>query len=530
MIYISFTLFDFPIFRTNFTSTDLVYLFVGFLFVVGSIICFLYDKHKTALISLFMGAFILRLLMAFIDPYIQLWDEQFHALVAYNMMDNPFHPMLYKTPVLPFDYRNWTSNHIWLHKQPLFLWQMALAMKIFGVSPLSIRLPSVILSSLIVPAIYRIGSITMNKRVGFLSALFISVSNIHINIVSGFLNTDQNDAVFLCYVTFSLWAWTEYNYSGKKYWLLFIGLFAGMAILVKWLVGFLVYFGWVVSLIVSEQKRKQIRYWKEICISLAITLIIALPWQLYVYFKWPLENIEETKQNMQHFSDNFDHTGPWWYHLSLIQDQYGLFFMLLLIGGMVLFLKSSAKIDYKWAYMSNIIFVYTFFALIPTRMPFFCFCVSGLLVFIAAFGLESFFIFINKYITYYFRIFLCVTMIAISLSLMNIDRLEHFHTDRNKGDFYRQARIWNLSAYKKTKLLLVDSSYVVFNCPKWNAVSFMFYNGNTAYETIPTLEQYNFLKKQNIPIAIFNDTPLPEYLTNDFSVIKIPYKLIRNGF
>src|SRR5436309_1713053 len=101
-------------------------------------------------------AFALRCYMATLDPFLHEWDECFHALVARNMMDNPFVPMLHKGQILPYDYHQWVSNTVWLHKQPLFLWQIALSMKLFGVSEFALRLPSIIMGSLTVPMLYQI--------------------------------------------------------------------------------------------------------------------------------------------------------------------------------------------------------------------------------------------------------------------------------------------------------------------------------------------------------------------------------------
>lgn len=74
---------------------------------------------------LLFGAIGVRLFMITIDPFLHDWDERFHAIVAKNMITYPFKPMLFVNPVLPYDYRAWCCNHIWVHKQPLFLWQMA---------------------------------------------------------------------------------------------------------------------------------------------------------------------------------------------------------------------------------------------------------------------------------------------------------------------------------------------------------------------------------------------------------------------
>src|SRR5690606_28721971 len=99
------------------------------------------------------------------------WDERFHALVARNMMDEPFRPMLKTSALLPHeDYTAWCCNHIWLHKQPLFMWQMALSMKVFGVSEPALRLPSVIMGALMILLLYRITVlVTGNKTAGLIA-------------------------------------------------------------------------------------------------------------------------------------------------------------------------------------------------------------------------------------------------------------------------------------------------------------------------------------------------------------------------
>jgi 4-amino-4-deoxy-L-arabinose transferase-like glycosyltransferase len=516
--------------KTCFSTNDILFLCAGSLFIILSIISFSNSKIKLSLLFLVLGAFTYRLLMCFIDPFINTWDEEFHALVARNMMSNPFIPMLYKNPVLPYDYTNWTVNHIWLHKQPLFLWQMALSMKIFGISPFAVRFPSVILYVLIVPMVYRIGKIIFNIRTGYIAALLISVSYIHIDIISGFLNTDQNDAVFICYITFSFWTWTEYMYSGKKYWLILTGLFSGMAVLVKWLAGLIVYAGWTIALLFSKERRAKLGYWLDLLLSSAITFSIFFPWQLYTLYKWPLESKEPTMSNLLHFTNQHDHPGPWWYHFAVFEDQFGLPFIILFLISMLMLMSSKISRNFKVAFLFNIVFVFVFFSFIPVRMPFFCLIVSPLIIIIAAFGIEKFFQVGEKYFTRYSKQLFIVVMIVISFIMLNYDRMEFIHKDRNKSDFYRHAKVHNRMAFNEADTLLGKKDYVVFNCPTWNAVAFMFYTGKTAYDNVPSEDQYNELKNKKIPMAVFSDTRLPIYLTNDTSIKKLPMVLIRNGF
>src|SRR5215203_2721773 len=97
-----------------------------------------------------------RAAMIWIDPFLHHWDEHFHALVAKNMIQHPLRPMLITDPVIPYKISNWVSNHIWVHKQPLFLWQMALSIHLLGFTEIAVRMPSLIMTSLSILLTYRI--------------------------------------------------------------------------------------------------------------------------------------------------------------------------------------------------------------------------------------------------------------------------------------------------------------------------------------------------------------------------------------
>jgi 4-amino-4-deoxy-L-arabinose transferase-like glycosyltransferase len=125
--------------------------------ILSAYFYFYTDKKSTALGLLMLSALLLRLLMISLDPFIHDWDERYHALVAKNMISFPFKPMLVMDPVMAYDYLDWSNNHIWLHKQPLFMWQMALSMKMFGVNEIAMRLPSAIMGTILVWLTYDLG-------------------------------------------------------------------------------------------------------------------------------------------------------------------------------------------------------------------------------------------------------------------------------------------------------------------------------------------------------------------------------------
>ena len=159
---------------------------------------------------LFAGAFLLRWWMAGLDPYLNDWDERFHAIVAKNLMHNPLKPVLRLQPIMPYDYTAWCCNVVWLHKQPLFLWQMALSMRVFGVELWSLRLPDVLMGALLVFPVVRMGALLRDRETGFYAAFLYAGAFHQLELISGMQSMEHNDVAFLFYVALSLWAYLEY--------------------------------------------------------------------------------------------------------------------------------------------------------------------------------------------------------------------------------------------------------------------------------------------------------------------------------
>ena len=128
-------------------------LIAGISVLVFCTICLIYswifykkNFFKAALFLLVLCGLVLRIYVAS-DHYLHDWDERYHALVAKNLIQHPLKPTLYDNPLLEYDYRNWSGNHIWLHKQPLPLWFIAFSLWLIGINEMAVRLPSIILST-----------------------------------------------------------------------------------------------------------------------------------------------------------------------------------------------------------------------------------------------------------------------------------------------------------------------------------------------------------------------------------------------
>lgn len=138
-------------FITFIPSDSLIFLFTGFLLLF--IVSYFFLKSAKSHLSYFKWFFLVGFLLvgigfSLIDPFLNEWDEQYHALVAKHLSENPFKPLLIKNSPVALDYKSWAYCHVWMHKQPLFMWQMALSIKTFGTSLFAVRLPSVLLHAL----------------------------------------------------------------------------------------------------------------------------------------------------------------------------------------------------------------------------------------------------------------------------------------------------------------------------------------------------------------------------------------------
>src|ERR1051325_961737 len=192
---------------------------IGLVLIAGSIILHVIKKEKLSVILLAAASFFLFLYATVLCPFLNLWDERFHALVAKNLMRHPLMPTLYDDPVVNMAYDRWDRFHIWVHKQPLFLWEIMISYKIFGVNEFALRLPSAISAALLVAAAYRSGKILRNHTAGYFTALLIATSFCIMELVDGRRGLDHNDLSFMCWISFSIWAWLEYRSSGKKWWI-----------------------------------------------------------------------------------------------------------------------------------------------------------------------------------------------------------------------------------------------------------------------------------------------------------------------
>jgi 4-amino-4-deoxy-L-arabinose transferase len=519
----------------NLSDLQFVFLVSGILLIITAVTLFYKNRVKASLIFLLMGAFGLGCFMALLDPFLNTWDELYHAMVAKNLMDNPLFPILYKTTVLKYDYTIWTDNYIWLHKQPLFLWQMALSMKIFGVNEFAVRLPGIVMHAIIPIFIYRIGAISLNRETGFLAALFFSLAYYPLELLSGKYTADHNDLAFLFYVTAGFWAWFEYNRSKNGYWLIAIGFFAGCAVLVKWLMGLLVFICWSFTLLIDRKSFFKIKRYYPLIISFIIALTVFIPWQVYILNSFPVESRFEFSAFSKHFFSVVEsHAGGGWFHFNAIDILYGKGLLIPIVLSLFILARKMVNLSYTVFILGAIVFVYLFFSMAASKMLSFCLIVSPFIFL----GLSALLLFIkdvvDKYTTYIpLRMILTISLITVfSYKLMNIEKIYENHEigfQTEKGN--RRNKITERMVIDNLPKYLSDKNYVVFNAKyaQGGNITFMFYSDYIAYRFIPTESQCKEVIAKGYKIAILDFGEIPDYILSNPEIIRIPvsiYKLV----
>lgn len=515
------------LFKTYFTSTQVSLLILAFVAILLGAYFQGKNKNLPAIGLLFFASLLVFGFAALLDPFLNLWDERFHALVAKNMMNNPFKPMLYADPVVDMEYQPWDRYHIWLHKQPLFLWQMALSFKLFGVNEFALRIPSILLASLMVVAAYRSGKVLVNENVGFYSAVFLISSVYFIRLVAGRQELDHNDLSFVAYISLSIWSFIEYRHDRQKKWILLIGLFSGMAILVKWVVGLLVYLGWFVVLLL-DKKRVSLPDLRSPLVALGVTLAIALPWQIYIFLRFPGAAQAAYALNIEHATIPLDgHTGGMGYHFLMLNTMYGFYALYLLLPAMYILWRRMDDKQLYFGLISMVVVVYAFFSFVQTKMPSFTLVVALILVVLFASLLDKLLGWLNarsKYKAGRIIELLVGTTLILTLNF-NVEYLQAKHTSW-KNDYYFLQQVHNTNQLKSLDL---PDHAVIFNTRGRQYIECMFYTGFPAYDFIPTVDQVNKLKQEGRKIILFNsfDTDLPAYIQTDSSILKPDVRLFR---
>lgn len=443
-----------------------------------------------ALILIMLCGLLLRIYAA-TDLYLHAWDERYHALVSKNLIGDPLRPMLYSNPVLPYDYKNWIGNHIWVHKQPVPLWSMALSMSIFGVNEIALRLPSIVLTTLGIGITFYIAKYLFNNRVGIIAAFLYSIHGLIIEITAGRVATDHIDVFFLFFIQLSVLLAIRYFQSRRVVFNLLCGISIGMAILSKWLPALIVLPIWLLLAFDSKafNRRETII---NFLLLLVVIIIISMPWQWYIFNKFPQEAHWESSFNLRHINEALENHGqPFYYHFDKVRILYGEIIYLPLIW---FFYKTFKNLkNYKRLILSIWVFIpFVFFSIATTKMQAYTLFTAPALFIITALFWEYLFVYRKRF--KYKGLIIIILFLLIALPVRySIERIKPFAIRERNPQWTKELRELN-------EQLGDDKEILVFNSE--HPIETMFYTDYVAYSTIPDSSTLSYLDKKGYEIYI----------------------------
>ncbi|MBS1623289.1 MAG: glycosyltransferase family 39 protein [Bacteroidetes bacterium] len=462
--------------------------------LIHGIACFFFFRRRMmmSILALLMANLLLRVWSAGLDPFLNNWDEKFHALVALNLSHHWLKPTLVDRPYLPTDPHFWFYTHVWLHKQPLFLWQMALSIKLFGANLWAVRLPSIVIGVLLVAVVYDLGRLCFNRDVGYIAAFLLSFYEPILDMNSGLGYLEHNSLCFVFYVTLSIWAWVKFEKNPKFRWAVFFAVAAGCAVLTKWLTGTLVFVGYLVyhgGMVRDLLQKRTITIFLS---TAAICFLVFLPWQLYTLHTFPSEAAYELSYNSRHFTEVIEgHQGGPFYYVDLLKEHYMLLQVLIFIG-FAFCLADIVRYRFAIVLMMMSTVVYLFFSIAATKMDEYVLMVSPMLILFMAFALYRMMDWFRAWLgTDVFRFTQIIIICIVSWQLFHYAHFLDFHAPRPEQWYfgYRKDRITQTQWIAQNKSQWNDNN-VIINCQDYSYIDVMFYSGHTAYGFVgPSDEQ-----------------------------------------
>jgi len=470
---------------TTIVISSVIYLF--------AVLQFRRKNYRTTLTLIILAGLLLRIYVAS-DQYLHGWDERYHALVAKNMIQEPLKPTLYSDPIMPYDYKNWTKNHIWLHKQPLPLWIMAMNMWLFGANEFVIRTPSILFSTLGILLIFIISTALYNKKVAFLAAFLFSVQGLVIELAGGRVATDHIDICFLFLIELAVFFVIKFIQKKNAIYNILCGISIGLAILSKWMPALIVLPVWFL-LVVDSKKFSKKEILQNILILFLVLSLIFVPWQVYIHSVFPIEAGWESALNFRHLTEVIEgRGGPFYFHFDNIRIIYGDLLYLPLIWFIWKTFKKPGNLK-RMALSIWFLVPLLFFSFASTKMQgYTLFTAPALLIITSVFWF---------YIYTYRKIFTLKwlpTVILILLILFpirySIERIKPFH----KRNLQPQ---WTQDLKNFTKNYSNKKEVVIFNLD--HEIEAMFYTGYTVYDFIPKQIDIDRLIKNGYHIIVNDD-------------------------
>ncbi len=479
-------------------------LIVGILVVLLCAIGYFYswkfqqqDNFKIAVFLLLLCGLILRIYTSF-DFFLHVWDERYHSLVAKNLIQHPLKPTLYNNPILPYNYKNWTGNNVWLAKPPVPLWSMALSIYLFGQNEIAVRFPSLIVSTLAILLTFRIAQTLFNNKIAWLAALLHSLHGMLIELAAGRISSDHAETFFIFWVELAVWLGIL-AVTKKEKQILFLslcGVFTGMAFLSKMLPAFIVLPVWL-SLAFFYKKNTRQKFFIQFIVLVVVSLSVSLPWFIYIFLEFPEETKDMLGSQISPLNTVIqNHKGPFWFYLNNIRIVFGEIIYIPLIWVIYKAYKNSTRFQYLPLLLWIMIPLLTFSFAETKRHTYLLIAAPAIFTITSVFWYWLSEYKKNHRYNWFFTLILFL-IIALPVRY-SIERVKPFEKINRRPQ-------WAVDLKKLNEEKITNG--VLFNCE--HAIEAMFYTNLTAYPNIPDKNTLIHLIAQGYTVLINDNGSIP---------------------
>lgn len=445
------------------------------------------ERYGLALgLIIFLGLY-LRIYMAS-DPYLHIYDERYHTLVAKSLISHPLKPTLYADPILPYNITDWWSNHIWLSKPIAPFLLIATSLKIFGLNVIAVRLPSVVIDTLMIAVIHILGKKYFEQRVALVAAYLYSIHGLILELVGGRKSADHTD---ICFLFFSCVFISLSLRPATRRLAIMAGLALGLAFLSKWISAFLPLLV-VVVFKIKDDKGIDFMYWSTLLLSF---LFLPFLWLSFCYFHYREETLLLFTSTIGAvFDDSSPHIQAWYFYIDRIRIIFG---ELIYIPIILLLIKIWKK---NYMQKELLLFIWIvipmiFLSMASTKR------VTYILLSAPAFFLLTAHVFYQLWDTpsvtpmrfRYLRKTIAILLIILPMRY-SFERLKFFQSPETER--YESALVQNISnmgEFDTQCSLLVNEPY---------AIEFMFYHDMMAYSHMPSKNEIEVIQNNGYTLLL----------------------------
>lgn len=379
---------------------------------------FLYFKAKNIYLKFSIFAIAASLLLFGLgDNKLITYDEAIYAKVAKNIYESgDYFTLTWSKP-----------TNLWFEKPPLYFIVTAYFYSVLDVTEFSTRLASVIFSLLGLIFTYKLAKILFNSSYIGIFAVFGLILNISYLYYS---RIGMLDVTLTSFIVASIYYFIKFESSLKKLDLVLSGLFIGLAVMTKSLIGFLplviigIYF--LVSRFIIKNKTYS---FFDVFIIGIVSLLISAPWHIHMYQVHGQQFIDTYfgyHQFGRYSTSAEAKQAPWDFYITVIRNTMRIWFILL-IPAVVLFVYNLYKKEIpknNWILLLSAAVIFLLFSTSTSKLKWYIMPVYPFLYIIC--GYFVFFIFNNLV-----KKKLNLNLVALSLFIFIFVNLGYLYTIRD---------------------------------------------------------------------------------------------------